>query len=133
VCYYVGKGLTVSDAVTIAGIRKSIYYYRPNGRPKGKLSSAHTLKYDERVVSNDIVVEEIMNLISPEYHDYGYNVSTELLKRKGYLINHKKVKRLMKDSNVLHPPMIKAEPSNKLFIKYTIPPLDGPFEKIEAD
>ena len=133
VCHYVGKGLNVSDAVAIAGIKKSTYYYRPNGRPKGKLPSTHTLKYDEGMVVNDIVVEEIMNLISPEYHDYGYKVSTALLKRKGYLINHKKVKRLMKDSNLLHPPMIKAEPLNKLFIKYTIPPLDGPFKTIEAD
>ena len=133
VCRYVGKGLNVSDAVSIAGIRKSTYYYRPNGKPKGKRPSTHTFKHGEGMVTNDAVVEEILSLISPEYHDYGYKVSSVLLKRKGYLINHKKVKRLMKDNHLLHPQTIKAESLNKVFIRYTVPPLDGPFKTIEAD
>ncbi len=133
VCRYVGKGLNVSDAVAIAGIRKSTYYYRPNGRPKGKRPSTHTLKHGVGMVTNDSVVGEIINLISPEYHDYGYKVSSELLKRKGYLINHKKVKRLMKDNHLLHPQTIKPELLNRVFISYTVPPLDGPFKTIEAD
>lgn len=133
VCRYVGKGLNVSDAVAIAGIRKSTYYYRPNGRPKGKRPSTHTLKHGAGMVTNDAVVEEIINLISPEYHDYGYKVSSELLRREGYLINHKKVKRLMKDNHLLHPQTIKPTPLNRVFIRYTVPPLDGPFKTIEAD
>lgn len=133
VCRYVGKGLNISDAVAIAGIKKSTYYYRPNGRPKGKRPSTHTLKHGVGMVTNDAVVEEILNLISPEYHDYGYKVSSELLKREGYLINHKKVKRLMKDNHLLHPQTIKPEALNKVFIRYTVPPLDGPFKTIEAD
>jgi transposase InsO family protein len=133
VCRYVGNGLNVCNAVSIAGIKKSTYYYRPNGRPKGKRPSTHTLKYDEGLVPNDAVVDELINLISPEYHDYGYKVSSELLKRKGYIINHKKVNRLMRDNNLLHPQTMKPEPLNKLFIKYTSPPLDGPFETVEAD
>ncbi len=133
VCRYVGNGLNVTDAVAIAGIRKSTYYYRPNGKPKGKRPSTHTFKLGEGMVTNDAVVGEILNLISPEYHDYGYKVSSVLLKRKGYLINHKKVKRLMKDNHLLHPQTIKAESLNKVFIRYTVPPLDGPFKTIEAD
>jgi transposase InsO family protein len=133
VCRYVGNGLNVSNAVSIAGIKKSTYYYQSNGRPKGKRPSTHTIKYNEGLVANDVVVEELINLISPEYHDYGYKVSSELLKRKGYIINHKKVNRLMRDNNLLHPQMMKQEPLNKLFIKYTCPPLDGPFKTIEAD
>jgi len=133
VCRYVGKGLNVSDAVEIAGIKKSTYYYRPNGKPKGKRPSAHTFKYGVGMVTNDTVVEEILNLITPEYHDYGYKVSAELLKRQGYLINHKKVKRLMKDNHLLHPQTIKPELLNRVFISYTVPPLEGPFKTIEAD
>ena len=132
VCCYVGQGLRVADAVTIAGIKKSTYYYRPNGRPKGKCPSTHTIKHHE-LVSNEAVVVDIIKLISPEYHDYGYKVSSELLKQQGYKINHKKVKRLMRDNNLLHPLVLKTEPLNKLFIKYTSPPLEGPFKTIEAD
>lgn len=133
VCRYVGNGLNVSKAASIADIKKSTYYYQPNGSPKGKHPSTHTLKYNEGLVTNENVVEELINLISPEYHDYGYKVSSELLKRKGYIINHKKVNRLMRDNNLLHPQTVKQEPLNKLFIKYTSPPLDGPFVTIEAD
>ena len=133
VCRYVSKGLNVSNAVVIASIKKSTYYYRPNGRPKGKRPSTHTLKYDEGMVSNDIVVKEIINLISPEYHDYGYKVSSELLRRMGYKINSKKVNRLMRDNNLLHPQTMKQEPLDKLWIKYTSPPLEGPFKTVEAD
>jgi len=133
VCRYVGKGLNVSNAITIAGIKRSSYYYRPNGKPKGKKPSTHTFKYGIGMVTNDAVVDEILNLITPEYNDYGYKVSAELLKRQGYLINHKKVKRLMKENNLLHPQSIKPEPLNKVFISYTVPPLDGPFKTIEAD
>jgi transposase InsO family protein len=133
VCRYVGKGLNVSNAITIAGIKRSSYYYRPNGKPKGKKPSTHTFKHGIGMVANDAVVEEILNLITPEYNDYGYKVSAELLKRQGYLINHKKVKRLMKENNLLHPQTIKPEPLNRVFIRYTVPPLDGPFKTIEAD
>jgi len=132
VCRYVGQGLRVSDAAAIAGIKKSTYYYRPNGRPKGKRPSTHTIKH-KRLVSNEAVVKDIIKLISPEYHDYGYKVSYELLQQEGYKINHKKVQRLMRDNNLLHPLVTKNEHLDKLFIKYTSPPLEGPFRTIEAD
>ena len=40
----------------------------------------------------------------------------------------------MKDNNLLHPqPVKKRIAADKLFIKYTVPPLEGPFVTIEAD
>ena len=132
VCRYVGQGLMVADAISIAGIKKSTYYYKPNGRPKGKRPSTHTPRF-EGFVSNDTVVKDIIELISPEYHDYGYKISSALLKQQGYTINHKKVRRLMKENNLLHPQVVKSESINKLFIRYTRPLLEGPFKTIEAD
>jgi len=113
-------------------MKKSTYYYQPNGRPKGKHPSTHTM-HQGRMVPNQIVVEEITRLIDPEYHDYGYQVSTDLLKQLQYIINHKKVYRLMDENNLLHPPTKKSAPLNRTFIKYTVPPLEGPFKTIEAD
>ena len=113
-------------------MKKSTYYYKPNGRPKGKRPSTHTLRHGT-MVPNQVVVEEIIKLISPEYHDYGYKMSADLLKQKEYIINHKKIYRLMGDNNLLHPPTKKSVPLNKTFIKYTDPPLEGPFKTIEAD
>jgi len=130
---YIAAGLKVPIATEIAGIKRSTYYYRPNGRPKGKRPSTHTLRYNQCNVTNEVVVDEIMDLISPEYNDYGYQTVSELLKQKGYFINHKKVKRLMRDHNLLHPKIIKYIPGNKTFIQYTIPPLIAPYDTIEAD
>lgn len=114
-------------------MNKSTYYYKPSGRHKGKRASTHTLQRGTPV-PNQVVVDEIIGLISPEYHDYGYQVSAELLKQKEYVINHKKVYRLMSENNLLHPPIKKmSAPLNKTFIKFTVPPLEGPFKTIEAD
>lgn len=130
---YVGDGLTVSVATLIAGINRSTYYYRPNGRPKGKRPSTHTFNDFSGLVSNEIVVKKIINLISPEFHDYGYQTITPLLKRTGYKINHKKVLRLMRDNQLLHPPRKKVFAGEKIFIKHTVPPLEKPFSTIEVD
>jgi len=113
-------------------MKKSTYYYRANGRSKGKRPSTHTLHLG-KMVTNQVVVDEIMKLIDPEYHDYGYQISTDLLRQMGYKINHKKVYRLMNENNLLHPPTKKSVPLNKTFISYTVPPLEGPFKTIEAD
>lgn len=113
-------------------MKKSTYYYQPNGRHKGKGPSTHTMR-NGVLVANEVVVEEITKLIDPEYHDYGYQLSTDLLKRLEYRINHKKVYRLMKENHLLHPPTKKSAPLNKTFIKYTVPPLESPFKTIEAD
>jgi hypothetical protein len=132
ICKYVASGIRVIDAVIIAGMKKSTYYYRPNGKHKGKRPSTHTMRNGVKV-RNEVVVDEITRLIDPEYHDYGYQVSTDLLKQMDYVINHKKVYRLMDENNLLHPPTKKSAPLNRTFIKYTVPPLEGPFKTIEAD
>jgi len=113
-------------------MKKSTYYYRTNGRCKGKRPSTHTL-YMGEMVTNKVVVEEIMKLIDPEYHDYGYQITTALLRQKGYKINQKKVYRLMNENNLLHPPTKKSGSLNRTFIRYRVPPLEGPFRTIEAD
>lgn len=132
ICKYVANGIRVIDAVRISGMKKSTYYYQPNGRKKGKSPSTHTLR-NGVMVPNEAVVQEITRLIDPEYHDYGYQVTTDLLKQLEYIINHKKVYRLMDENSLLHPPTKKSAPLNKTFIKYTVPPLEGPFKMIEAD
>jgi putative transposase len=133
VCRYVSQGLIISVATAIAGIKRSTYYYRPNGKPKGKQPSTHTLKYNECPVRNEVVVDDIIDLISPEYNDYGYQTVSELLKQKGYIINHKKVRRLMRDYNLLHPKTVKYIPGNKTYIQFTVPPLIAPYDTVEAD
>ena len=133
VCRYVGSGLTVSAATSIAGLKRSTYYYRPTGRRKGKQPSAHTFNCFTGHIANELVVKVIADLVTPEYNDYGYQTVTALLKQQGYAINHKKVRRLMRDGNLLHPKVTKQAPLGKTFITFRVPPLEGPFRTVEAD
>jgi putative transposase len=130
---YVSQGLRVFNVCPIAGIKKSTYYYRSNGKSKGKKASTHTFKLDGSMITNDIVLEEIIDIISPEYHDYGYQVVTHQLRSRGYIINPKKVYRLMKVHKLLHNKIVKRDRQNKVYIKHTIPPLEAPFVTVEAD
>lgn len=130
---FVSRGLRVAKAVFIAGIPKSSYYYRSNGRPKGKKPSTFTSKYNGEVVSNAVVEEEILDIITPEYHDYGYQSVTPQLRRRGYVINPKKVYRLMKINHMLHPKVRKGERIGKEYVKHSTPLLEGPFSTVEAD
>jgi transposase InsO family protein len=130
---FVSRGLRVAKAVFIAEIPKSSYYYRSNGRLKGKKPSAFTSKNQGEVVSNDVVMAEILDIITPEYHDYGYQGVTQQLRRRGYKINPKKVYRLMKINQMLHPKVKKGERISKEYVKHTTPLLESPFATIEAD
>jgi putative transposase len=130
---FVSKGLRVLHAVHVAGLKKSTYYYKSNGNPQGKQPSSYTAKSDGQMVSNTIVLKDIIDIITPDYHDYGYQVVTHQLRRRGYIINFKKVYRIMKEQELLHKKIEKRGHHNKLYIKQTVPPLECPFATVEAD
>ena len=127
----ISLGMRTNKALEIAGIPKSTYYYTPNGKQKGKAPSNQTL-LNGSLVDNDQVLEAITQLLGQEFIDYGYIRTSAALKQQGYLINKKKVYRLMKHSHLLYP---KRRPSNanKTYVKYTSPKYCRPFEVIEID
>ena len=130
---YAHLGLGVQRAIDLASIKDSTYYYHPNNKFKGKPCSTYTFRTDGKRVDNDVVLQCIFDLISPEYHDYGYHTVTQLLKRGGFVINAKKVYRMMKQSNLLHPPTRRSAGQPRQRIQYLVPPLVRPFATIEAD
>jgi len=130
---FVSRGLRVSHAASIAGMPKSTYYYQSNGRPKGKKCSTFTINGQGEKVSNDMVIGEILDILAPEYHDYGYQVVASQLRRRGYKINPKKVYRLMKEHHILHPKTLRGKKINKQYVKRTTPQLESPFATVEAD
>lgn len=66
------------------GLPRSSYYYR-----------------SKREKQNDTDIADIINDISIEHPYYDYRRVTAALKRKGLIINHKKVYRIMRDNNIL--------------------------------
>lgn len=101
--------IPVRDAARLLGVSKSGYY-----------SWLMRKGYDSRAARDRPVVEEIMKII----HDmpgYGYRRMTRELGRHGYLANHKRILRLMKENgltfkrNRWHPITTDSEHENPVY------------------
>ncbi len=130
---YIDQGHKVKTCLEASSVRPSSYYYKSNGNRKGKHASKYTKKCDGSVVRNSEIVEQIRQLLSHEFVDYGYiKVTHWLRKRRGYIINKKKVYRLMKAHKLLNPKReIQRQP--RLWVKELVPQPDGVFEHLEID
>jgi len=90
-------------------LSSSTYYYHPSNGRKGLRPSTTTQKLNGDVVSNEVVVDEIKKVLSEEFVCYGYQNVTAELKHMEYVINHKKVYRLMDENNLLLGKVIKTQ------------------------
>jgi hypothetical protein len=92
---------TTRELIKWVSIPKSSYYYKPTDNRPGIPKSTTTFNKDGEIVSNKDVVEEIKRILSLEFACYGYQNMTAELKNQGYIINHKKVYRLMDENHLL--------------------------------
>jgi putative transposase len=92
--------------LALIGLSKHSYYYRPEPGTKGRKPSTHCpqLQDDGSIVliTNEAVVDEMANIKSVPETDYGYKAMTAALMLLGYIINRKKVYRLMDRWQLLH-------------------------------
>ena len=96
---------------------ESVYYYRPTtGRP-GIRPSTHTFKKDGSILSNELVVQDIRKALSREFCCYGYHNITDDLRDLDYIINHKKVYRLMNEHDLLLGKVIRTS-GKRTFVKH---------------
>jgi len=119
--------------LSIAGITKHQYYYRPKGKKRGRKPSEHTLKIASNKVeqtSNTAVVENIKEIHKDPDTEYGYRKMTIALMILGFIINHKKVYRLMKENLLLKD---FAEKRQRTFVKYRKVLPEEPLQVIEMD
>ena len=130
---YINQGNKVRVCLKATNVCRSSYYYVRRNRSRGKTASEYTMKSDGRFVPNADVVADIKELLEHEFVDYGYiKVTHWLRKRRGYLINKKKVYRLMKDHKLLNNNrLIQRQP--RLWVQELVPQPDGIFEHLEID
>jgi transposase InsO family protein len=120
-------------ALFISGITKHQYYYKPTGKTRGRKASDETLKFDGdnvNKVPNSKVIETIKEIQEDPDTDYGYRKMTVALMIMGYIINHKKVYRLMKENLLLKDLVQKAQ---RTFVKFRKVLPRGPLQVIEMD
>lgn len=127
----VAEGMSTDKALALAEVPRSSYYYKPTGKRKGKVPSSCTIK-NGVWVEDRVVVEEITEMLGQDFIDYGYIRTTAALKQQGYIINKKKVYRLMKEQHLLYK-KTKAASSKKEYVELTVPLCSRPFEIIELD
>ena len=132
---FIGQGYAKSRVLKIVGIASSSYYYQSKASPKrrGIAKSTHTKTKAGTGVRNEEVVKEIEDLLGQEFVDYGYRkVSHWLRKNKGYLINEKKVYRLMSEYKLLNK-RPKAKRGARTWVKQLVPQPSRVLEYLEFD
>jgi transposase InsO family protein len=92
---------------------RSLYYYKPSGGAKGIKPSSHTPRQDGSLVANELIVDDIKTILSDDFVCYGYHKVTHELRQKDYVINPKKVYRLMDQNNLLLGKVIKTQGKRK--------------------
>jgi transposase InsO family protein len=81
---------------------KSTWYYKEKTGKRGRKPSTHTQHRDGSLVENDRIVDRIKAILSEEFVFYGYELVTEDLRVDwGFIINKKKVYRLMDEAHLL--------------------------------
>lgn len=91
----------------------SVYYYKPTGGKTSVKASSHTWKQAGDWVENQDVIEQIKDILSQEFCCYGSENATGELRRLEYIINEKKVYRLMDEHNLLLGKVIRTSGKRK--------------------
>jgi transposase InsO family protein len=112
------KHVPIRKRLSWSTLNPSSYYYKPrNGKP-GRLPSTVTLKTDGSIATNHQVVEAIQSVLGIEFLCYGYKPVAEELFDRGFLINHKKVYRLMSENKLLCGTAITVHGSKRKFVQF---------------
>jgi len=132
---FIGSGHVKRTVLRVTSIAPSSWYYRPVDQlaKRGARKSIYTITTDGKRVSNQQVVCEIEQLLSHEFVDYGYLKVTHWLRQeKNYVINPKKVYRLMREAGLL----FKSTPikkSKRKWVGELVPDSKQPFDYLEFD
>jgi len=131
---YIFQGLKTVVALQISGITKHQYYYKKKKTKQGRgcsITTFYTNSFGEKIeVLNDVIIQEIKQMHQDPDTDYGYQKMETALQINGYDINHKKVYRMMKESQLLKEKHLKPA---KTRVKYRKVFPSQPFEVLEMD
>lgn len=120
-------------ALSISQVTRHQYYYRSMGKRPGRKPSEKTFRLNgqgKEAVPNAEVTEQIRNIKQDLDTDYGYHTMTYQLKQMGFIINHKKVHRLMKEAQLLKE---RHKKKDKQYVKYRKVTPKRPLEVLEMD
>ncbi len=88
---------------------------------------------DGELFENTVVIKDIEKTLHQEFCCYGHRNMTGELKDLGWIINHKKVYRLMKEQKLLYGGRIRPEPFKRNFIRFRTPGAEKPLQYLAMD
>ena len=125
--------IKVSRMLQWCGVNRSSFYYRCKTGKKGRKPSTHTLMQDGSEISNVSVILAVKFILGIEFVDYGYRVMSSSLRQVGFLINRKKVYRLMAEQGLLYCSKIQAKADKRRFVQYYTQQADAPMQQLCMD
>jgi transposase InsO family protein len=114
-------------------VSHSNFYYKRSGGKKGIKPSTHSVNQHGEFFENTVVLQDIEKTLHQEFCCYGYRNMSGELKEMGWIINHKKVYRLMKEHKLLYGGRIRPEPFKRNFIRYRTPGAERPLQYLSMD
>lgn len=130
---YLEQDFPLKPLLKILGLPRSSYYYQPTGTKAGKRRSTVFYK-DGLPVSKDVLIEDIVELLSQEFVDYGYYKTYIHLKNElNYSIGSSRTYRIMKENNLLKFQRNKQKRKNRNWVTDLVPKVEHPFNFLEFD
>ena len=130
---YLNKGASTCKLLYWSKVSHSNFYYKRSGGKKGIRPSTHSVNQHGELFENKVVIQDIEKTLHQEFCCYGYRNMTGELKEMGWIINHKKVYRLMKEQKLLYGGRIRPEPFKRNFIRYRTPGAERPLQYLSMD
>lgn len=121
------------DLFSWSGVPRSSYYYKRGDGLRGRKPSQMTITQDGELVANTEVVNVVEAILQQEFCCYGYKNVWDELKDLGYIINHKKVYRLMKINHLLFNRRIGSIGVPRQFVRFRKIKAERPLEHLCMD
>ena len=119
------------EVCRITEIQRSVVYYLAKDNKPGRKPSTLTM-FNNEMVTDERVLTSVKSLLDHEFLSYGYFKISKQLKIDGYVINKKKVYRIMKSYNLLKPQRIRTT-GKRNFIRFRKPVVARPLNYFEMD
>lgn len=119
------------EVCRITQIRRNVVYYINKDNKPGRKPSTVTV-FKNEIVTEERVLTSIKGLLDHEFLSYGYFKISKQLKIDGFVINKKKLYRIMKNHNLLKPQRIRTS-GKRNFIKFRKPQVERPLSYFEMD
>ena len=130
---FIAEGHDVTAITSLCGLARSTFYYEPRPGTQGRKPSTHTPSLGGVLFSNEYIVDLIKEHLMQEFVDYGYGKMTSwLADEQGFVIDDKKVYRLMRDARLLSA-RITRNKAGKRIAEDLVPRPEKPFEHLQMD